>query len=457
MIRPSPGRTRSAAALSRRRGRTAPRLPVPRDDRLDGTGHPHLSPAGWKLGKPVRDFLTEGPLPTAEAVAVTLAVLSALGAVHRAGRVHGGVSEDGVGVAADGWVRLAAETAGDDRRGRDGDLRDTGVLLCRLLGVPPEPRAGQPSGQAERAAPALVAVARSLARGGGLWSAEEAWTAVKDAAGQCGSEPQLVRALAGLADRVEGATPIERAVTTIVVGPPLRAEPPPLPRGRPAFSLSLPRLRLPDLPVLPEAVAPRISTPKVSAPRLALPAMPRVPRPSGPQILFVASALLIVGLLVGGVAGARAALSRPRTAVAAPAAKPRNPSAPARPAGLYAATPTAAVTMFFQLVRDQKLDQAALLWKPKMAADVDLRSRFSGITAIDVRRADTVAEDDALGIATVEVDWVETHADGTTAEYIGEIYTDTGPVLWRWDSWHVREVAPDAAGGGNGSGNGDGG
>ena len=149
MIRRSPGRSRSAAALSRRRGRTAPRQPQPRpDNQLDGTGHPHLAPAGWNLGKPVRGFLTEGPLPTAEAVAVTLAVLSAAGAVHRAGQVHGGISEDSVGIAADGWVRLAADTARDGGRGQAGDLRDTGVLLCRLLGVPPELHPGLPSGAA---------------------------------------------------------------------------------------------------------------------------------------------------------------------------------------------------------------------------------------------------------------------------------------------------------------------
>ena len=470
MIRRSTGRSRSSAGLARRPRRTAPpRRSRPPENSLDGAGHPHLAPAGWALGKPVGEFLTGGPLPPAEGVAVILAVLSALAALHRDGRVHGGVGEASVGVAADGWVRLAAEAGRGTGRGRAGDLRDCGALLCRLLGVPAEADPSLPTPAAERTSPALVAVARSLAGGAALWSAEEAWTAVKDAAGHSGSEPQLVEALADLADRVGGATPVERAVTRIVVGPPLRAEP--LPPVRQRHSLVLPEIDLgrlfqsrPALPSLPArsslpslpALASLPSLPEVAAPKLRA---PRLPKPRlGRRLAILAGAALLLGVLVGGAAGAHLAWPHPKAAAAATPPKTRRPAAnaPAQPAGLFAQTPAAAVSMFFQLVRDQKLDQAALLWKPKMASSVDLKSRFSGITSLDLRRDDTVAEDDSLGIATVEVDWVETHADGSVHEYVGEIFTDTGPELWRWDSWNVHEVTADTAGGGGGDG-GDGG
>jgi len=437
MIRRSTRRSQRAQTIARRRGRTAPRPPRPSDERLAGTGHPHLAPVGWALGRPVRDFLIDGPLPTGEAVAVSLAVLSALAGLHRAGRIHGGVSEDSVGVASDGWVRLAAEAAGDDRRGRAGDLSDTGLLLCRLLGAGPQDTPNLPSSEAEKTAPALVAVARSLARGDRPWSAEEAWAVLKEAAGYWGSEPQLVHALAALSDRVEGASPIERAVTKIVIGPPLRAEPPP-------------ELKEPRSFALPELGLSRLLELRPSLPAMSLPTLPPLAAPPRPGRRFVTLAIiaLLAGLLIGAATGARAAL-RPRETAAAAPAKPKqaavSPAAP-RPEGLYAQTPSAAVSMFFQLVQEQKLDQAALLWKAKMASEVDLVTRFSGITNIDLRRADTTAEDDSAGIATVAVDWVETEADGSTHEYSGVVYADTGPVLWRWDSWTVQEVAQGGSG-----------
>ncbi len=375
---------------------------------------------------------------------MTLAVLSALGALHRAGRVHGGVSEDAVGVAADGWVRLATGAAGAARHGAAGDLRDTGALLCRLLGAPLEEGVAPPSGGAERTAPALVALGRSLASRRGSWSADEAWTAVREAAGFWGSEPELVRALADLAARAGGG-PLEQAVARIVVGPPLRAEPPP-PAAQ-ASALHGPDLRRlfplrPSLPALP------------SLPSLPEVRVPRVARPDR-RFLMLMALVLLSGLVAGGAAGLREAVQPSRTAAAARAAKPAHstsqPAVQARPAGLYAQTPSAAVAMFFQLVQQQRLDQAALLWKPSMSAQADLRSRFTGVAAIDLRRDDTVAEDDRLGIATVVVDWVETDADGTTHEYAGEIFTDTGPVLWRWDSWRVQEVSPSPSGNGGDS------
>jgi hypothetical protein len=438
MIRRNTGRPGTAATAARRRGRTPQSRSRPRPEGdLEGLGHPHLAPPGWTIGRPLREFLTEGPLSVPEAVAVSLATLSALAALHRAGRAHGGVSEDSVGVAVDGWVRLAASAARDDHASAERDVRETGRLVCRLLGARVEEDGGVSLSWAEKISPALVTVARSLARGGPRCSADEAWTALREAAGYWGSEPQLVGALAELADRVAGATGVERAVTRVMVGPPLGTE-----------SAVPERREDPSRQVLP-AVVSELSVPHVSLPRPQL----RAPRP-GRRFFLVVAAALLVGLVAGAAAGTRALLLRARPAAAAPAAKVEHPAAPAassgRPSGLYAQTPDAAVSMFFELVREHRLNQAALLWKLKMAAAVDLPSRFGGISGIDLRRDQTVAEDDRLGIATVEVDWVETHTDGSTREYIGEIYTDTGPVLWRWDSWRVQQVAGDGGDGGGG-------
>lgn len=380
--------------------------------------------------------------------------------MHRVGEVHGGISESAVGVGTDGWVRLSLDALGDKSRGPAGDIADTGALLCRLLGVDPYPAPHLPAAAAERAAPALVALGRKLARDTPQWTPEEVWVAVRDAGGFWGTEPRLVEALGALAERAEGATAVERAVARVFAGPPLRSEEPPEVGGaqasrlRPALPrLSLGRAVLPALPALSAAAAP----PKPALPWLKLPA--RVP---SSRLAKLGAAALAGGLLIGALAGVLGSAGGSARAAAAhrPAARrlPTRAPASAKPAGLFAETPTAAVSIFFQLVQQQQLDQAALLWKPKMAESVDLRSRFGGVGSIDLRKDDLLAEDDRLGVATVAVDWVETEADGSTHEYAGVIYTDTGPVLWRWDSWRVNEVvAPPPGGGGGGGDGGDGG
>jgi hypothetical protein len=104
-----------------------------------------------------------------------------------------------------------------------------------------------------------------------------------------------------------------------------------------------------------------------------------------------------------------------------------------------------------------------------MAGAVDLRTRFGGLRQVQLVQNRLLAEDDSLGIATVAVDWIETGADGQTGEYSGMIFTDTGPYLWRWDSWRISQVLPTppaappppslggSGGSGGGGGDGDGG
>ncbi|HEX6489663.1 MAG TPA: hypothetical protein VF137_12430 [Candidatus Dormibacteraeota bacterium] len=414
-------------------------------DGVDGVGHPHLAPPGWEIGRPVSELASEAPLSTAQAVAVTLAVLSALGELHSQGQTHGHVSPSAVGVGTDGWVRLSVDAAESGERGAQGDVQDVGKLLCELMQVEVEPNPVLPGAPAEKAAPALVALGRKVASEPPAWSVDEVWVAIRDAAGFWGAEPQLVDALGELADRVAGTGPIERAVTRVIPGPPLRAEAPPTAPepGGDRHALTLPRISLTKavLPALPSPS--QVPLPKIASPRSVL----------ASRFAKVAGAAVTGGILLGALAGALATHSGSARASAARRPIPKHVSvpAPAKPASLYASSPDAAVSMFFQLVQQQKLDQAALLWKPKMAAAVDLQSRFGGITSIDLRRNSVAAENDQLGIATVAVDWLETDADGSTHEFSGVIYTDSGPLLWRWDSWRVNEVtAPSNGDGGDG-------
>lgn len=428
-----------------RPARRRPQGPAPAAHPLAGAGHPHLAPPGWSIGRRISELVRREPFTTAEATAVSLAVLSALGALHRAGRSHGAVGADTVGVGLDGWIRLSADRAVRGT-GAAGDVAATGRLLCLMLGIEAEPRPGR-TPDAERATPALVAVARRLASGGSGWSAEAAWTAVHDGAGLCGTEPQLVKALAELGARAAGRTEIERAVTRVVLGPPLASEGAAAPTRRRLEAPMLPRpprLRHGVLPALSEAAT-----------------QPRRLRPGTRLWTGLLLALVLCGAVAGGIAGVLA--SRPAAARAAePHSQAARPKAAAKPAAAdqMAATPTAAVGTFFQLVQQQKLDQAALLWKPRMSSAVDLGSRFGGLRSVSLQRNDLLAEDGRLGIATVAVDWTEVDADGSTHEYAGDIYLSTGPQLWRWDSWSVQEVTPPPAaapGGGGGGGEGDGG
>ena len=400
---------------------------------LAGFGHPHLAPAGWAVGRPLHEIARQ-PLTTAEATAVTLAVLAALEELHRTGRHHGGVGIGAIGVGLDGWVRLAAEqasVAGDAAE----DLRATGRLLCDLLGARAEAVPGTPATEAERSAPALVAVARRLARGSG-WSVSDAWSAVQGAAGFCGTEPQLVKALAALGDRASGGTEVERAVTRVMLGPPLA--------GRDA------------------AAPPR---PRIERARLGL----RLPQTASRWTALFGSLLLAGVVLGGGLAllaarpAAANASSPVSTAHRAAGSGPANqkPAQTAAPfAGVDAQTPTAAVTTFFRLVQAQRLDQAALLWTSRMAGSVDLRSRFGGVQSITLQRDDAVATSLGQGSATVAIDWVETDSDGTVHEYSGTVYLASGPLVGRWDGGNgsvvVQAVAPGAPGGAGGDG-GDGG
>lgn len=358
---------------------------------------------------------------------MTLAVLAALEELHRTGRRHGGVGVGAIGVGLDGWVRLAADQA-SLAGSAAGDLRDTGRLLCDLLGVGTGAVAGAPAEDSERSAPALVAVARRLARGCG-WSASDAWSAVHGAAGFCATEPQLVKALAALGERARGRTEVERAVTRVMLGPPLAspdAAAPPRPRRE--------RAKLGD----------------------------RLPRTASRWTALL-GALLLAGIVLGGglaVLAARPAAARASAPVSAaphltgprPGAQ-RPAQAPAPLAGLDARTPAAAVVTFFQLVQAQRLDQAALLWTPGMAGSTDLQSRFGGVQSVTLQRDDPVAVDQGQGSATVAVDWVETDSDGTVHEYAGSVYLASGPLFWRWDGWNVSEVVqPAPPGGGEGDG-----
>ena len=398
----------------------------------------HLAPPGWDLGKPLGELLEAGPFTAAEATAVMAAVLAALADLHAGGRAHGGVELDRVGLGGDGCVRLA-ENTGRRRAAPSSDLRDAGRLLCLLLGIEAEEVPGKPTPAAERAAPALVALGRSLARGG-EWTAEGARLAVLDAAGLLGREPQLSRALADLSRRAAGESGAAGA-TRVVIGPPLGTE---SVDGPPAAAPSLVAAvgalftRVPELPSLDGSW---------SRPR-PWRRFGRFGAPAAAAFLAAATLGALGGLALNrtGAAPAAAAQASPVRPVRAQPAAPPSPAA-AQPQSLQAATPDGAVSQFFALVQESNLDQAALLWTGDMSAQVDLATRFGGVQSVTLQRNDVVRRDSATGTATVAVDWIETAADGSTHEYSGQVTLASGPSGWRWTDWNVSEVAPQDNGG----------
>ncbi|MFN2520659.1 MAG: protein kinase [Candidatus Limnocylindria bacterium] len=109
---------------------------------------------------------------------------------------------------------------------------------------------------------------------------------------------------------------------------------------------------------------------------------------------------------------------------AAPATSAPTTPAPAAPTAAQVvvrpgttATPAGSVTAFYQFAAQRAYDRAAELWTARMRAQYPpatyINGRFDATTAIDVRRADVIALDDARGTATVAVDLIEATTSGT--------------------------------------------
>ena len=111
---------------------------------------------------------------------------------------------------------------------------------------------------------------------------------------------------------------------------------------------------------------------------------------------------------------------------------PPTPTPPPAPQPTPAATtapatrgPAETVARFYRLVVDERFDEAAALWTAAMrdryppAQNID--GRFAPTTAIDLRRNEIIAIDQAAGTATVAVDIVEYRESGTSPRrFVGD-------------------------------------
>jgi hypothetical protein len=119
--------------------------------------------------------------------------------------------------------------------------------------------------------------------------------------------------------------------------------------------------------------------------------------------------------------------------IGAPPRAPASPSAVSAPIGQT--TPAETVRTFYGLVAEERDDEAAQLWTPRLRAAFppaeSITARFSHTRALVLERADVVALDDAAGKATVAVT-VREELDGPPGE---RRYTGTWDLVRTADGW----------------------
>ena len=120
-------------------------------------------------GVPLSRLLKRGRLRPAYAVAVGMAVLSALTSLHQIGLYHGAIHARNIHVGRDGTVRLGDYGLSSSPSGqspaaqRTADVRAVGALLCSLLGVSADPGGGRTGKRSKVAESALRVAVRTIA------------------------------------------------------------------------------------------------------------------------------------------------------------------------------------------------------------------------------------------------------------------------------------------------------
>ncbi|MGF1464587.1 MAG: hypothetical protein ACFCGT_00505 [Sandaracinaceae bacterium] len=109
----------------------------------------------WIEGLRLDRWTADGPLPWADATAITLQVLDALGAVHERGGVHGAVTARTVRMGVDGRARLThlAVAAALEAAGWSAEERDAAALRPR---TPDEERGEEPTASTDLFAAAAL-------------------------------------------------------------------------------------------------------------------------------------------------------------------------------------------------------------------------------------------------------------------------------------------------------------
>jgi hypothetical protein len=250
---------------------------------------------------PLSSVLDGRALPPAEAVGLATSVLDGLAALERVG-LGMRLDPTRIGVDAAGGVLLSGELKPLEDLPAGTGAQSVGAMLCRALGV--GEGAGADLQPAERLSPALVAAARTLARGR-VASPADALVLVTEAAGGLAVPEQLDRARQQLAQLARPR--VSEQSGRPAPSPMPTPAPASLGRGRPAPApppISLPtppRSRPVTLsPIPPPAAAPAEEPPyRPRTPaRVQLPAKPGVP-PS--VVLAGAVGLLVVIFIIFGL------------------------------------------------------------------------------------------------------------------------------------------------------------
>ena len=201
---------RAAAALPRMRalaGLRADRLVPVRGAVPDGSGLSVIYDAD--LGRSLEEATGGRDLEPAAGVALGIDVFEALEAAHHAGQAHGEVSRDAIRLGADGHGRLWAFSpwADGSAEARQADVRAAAGALCAAMGIRLEWDASGQLRESERAAPAVAATLRAIARGSLPLDAAAATDALREAAGSLGADTALASARTGLAPAARPAAP----------------------------------------------------------------------------------------------------------------------------------------------------------------------------------------------------------------------------------------------------------
>ncbi|HEY6958195.1 MAG TPA: protein kinase [Candidatus Limnocylindria bacterium] len=169
--------------------------------------------------------------------------------------------------------------------------------------------------------------------------------------------------------------------------------------------------------------------PAAATPAHTAPAISRAPAPTLPP-----------------TPSARATSTPTATSTAAPATSAEPPTpAPTRAVtavaagqgvGATSADPRATVALFYALVSQHRYDEAAALWSARMRAAyppaTNISGRFDRTVAISLRSSTLTFE--SASAATVNVDVVETLADGTVRRWVGQWYLVRSGDGWLMDA-----------------------
>ena len=217
-----PGAGAAARGLAKLRSLAAPRsehlLPV-RGAAPDGSGISVIYDA--EIGASLQQVGGGHALDAAAAVALAVDVLEGLAALHRLGQSHGDVSLEAVRVLPDGRACLWGYSPWSEGTGaaQIADVRSAAELLCAASGIPLEWDPADALHESERAAPAVAATLRAIARGSLSLDAGAAAAAIREASGHFGTDEAMQASHESLAPSAPPPAPSRLAPIAVSLTP----------------------------------------------------------------------------------------------------------------------------------------------------------------------------------------------------------------------------------------------